>query len=136
MSINKIAEDLVKNFDSGKWTEVTEEQLAYFTANKDTILEIAQKEEERKTPYYEKVTVEHVKLMYVIKEYMPYSPQMKRYHTNLTCHKCNRRFQDEDMVALAVTYGAENQCLCQGCAQELLTRYPELSEKTRISEME
>lgn len=136
MSINKIAEDLIKNFDSDKWTEVTKEQLEYFNANKDSILEQAQKEEERKTPYYEKVTVEHVKLMYVIKEYMPYTRVMQQFHANLKCHKCDKPFRHEDMVALAVTYGAENQCLCQGCAQELLTRYPELSEKTRISEME
>lgn len=134
MGINEIADRLVENFNSGKWTEVTKEQLAFFGANKDAIEARAKKEQV--TPYYDKVTVERIKLMYVIQEYMPYGEQMQRYHTNLTCHKCSRLFQHNDMTALAVTYGAENEVLCQRCAKELLTLYPELSSKTRIPDME
>lgn len=133
MEINELAKEMIKAFPDEEMSEL--EYQNYLHNAIEQLLEnrnVLKKDR----PYYDKVSVNRIELMYIIQEYTPYGEQVRGYHTNLTCHKCNTRFQQNDMLALAVTYRAENQVLCQGCAKGLLALYPELSGKARIPDME
>lgn len=133
MGINELAKEMIRAFPDD---EISESEYQNYLHNAIEQLLENRNVLKKDRPHYDKVSVNRIELMYVIQEYTPYGEQMQRYHTNLTCHKCNRLFQHNDMTALAVTYGAENEVLCQECAKELLTLYPELSSKTRIPDME
>lgn len=41
-----------------------------------------------------------------------------------TCHWCNHKFENGEMMALAAVKGTGNKMLCQSCAEQLLASSP------------